>query len=153
MHKVPRTNGRIPLTRNSGKKFREFHGIGRKQEDKERRDIKKLLKQVRKDRKDEDEAKHLLNEMQINLEEAQATSGATELHVCGWFDEYIRTWDEDRGRPNFIMDKMWQMLQNKGKDTNTLNLTEDFEELLDLEQQAGWVVSTKPREYWTKEKE
>ena len=37
-------------------------------------DIKKLLKQLRKDMKDEDEAKALLKEMQINLGEAQGRS-------------------------------------------------------------------------------
>ena len=87
-----------------------------KQENEEMLDINKLLKQLRKDRKDEDEAKALLKEMQINLEEAWARSAATELQVCSRFDEYMRTWDEDRGRPNFIMDKIWQ-----SNDTKTLN--------------------------------
>ena len=49
------------------------------------------------------------------------------------------------------MDKMWQMLQ--GNDAKTLNLTEDFEELLDLAQQAGWMVPTKTREYGTEVKD
>ena len=62
----------------------------------------------------------------------------------------MRTWDEDRGRPNFIMDKIWQMLQSN--DTKTLNLTTDFEKLLDLAQQVGWVGPTTPREHWTEEK-
>ena len=75
--------------------------------------------------------------MQINLEEAWARSTATEIQVFGRFDEYVRTWDEDRGRPHFIMDNMWQMLQSKH--TKTLNLTKDFEELLDLAQQGGAV--------------
>ena len=48
------------------------------------------------------------------------------------------------------MDKIWQMLQSN--DTGTLTLTKDSEELLDLVQQAGWAGPTKPREYWTKEK-
>ena len=52
-----------------------------KQEDEERRDIKKLLKQLRKNRKGEDEAKALLKEMQINLDAAQARSAATELQM------------------------------------------------------------------------
>ena len=41
-------------------------------------------------------------EMQINLEEVQARSAATELQVFGRFDTYMRTWEEDRGRPKFI---------------------------------------------------
>ena len=72
----------------------------------------------------DDEARTLLKQMQINLEEAQARSAATELKVCGRFDEYMRTWDEDRGRPNFIMDTIWQLLQSN--DTKTFNVTEDF---------------------------
>ena len=103
-----------------------------------------------KDRQDEDEAKAVLKEMLISLEETQARSAATELQVCGRFDEYMRMWEEDRGRPNFNMDEIWQMLQSD--DTKTLNLARDFEELLDLAQQAGWVGPTQPREYWTKEK-
>ena len=55
---------------------------------------KKLFKQLRKDRKDEDEAEALLKVMQINLEETHARSAAIELQVCGRFDEYMRTWDE-----------------------------------------------------------
>ena len=51
-------------------------------------------------------------EMQINLEEVQARSAATELQVFGRFDSYMRIWEEDRGRPNFIMDKIWQVSQS-----------------------------------------
>ena len=105
-------------------KLAELAARDEKQEDEEKRDIRKLLKQLRKDRKDEDEAEALLKEMQIYIEEAQARSAATELQVCGQFDEYRRTWDEVRERPNFIMDKMWQMLQSN--DTKTLNLTKVF---------------------------
>ena len=43
-------------------------GPGERQEVEERRDIKKLLIQLRNDRKEEDEAEDLLKEMQINLE-------------------------------------------------------------------------------------
>ena len=42
------------------------------------------------------------------------------LAEFGGFDEYMRTWDEDHGRPNF-MDKIWQMSQSN--DTKTLNST------------------------------
>ena len=57
--------------------------------------------------------------MQKNLEEAQARASATE--------EYMRTWTEDCGRPHFIMDKIWQMLQSYN--TKSLNLTKDFKDL------------------------
>ena len=36
--------------------------------------------------------------------------------------------------------------------TKTHNLNKDFEEFLDLVQQAGYVGPTKSREYWLKEK-
>ena len=91
-----------------------------KQEDEERHNINKLFKQLRKERKEEDEARALLEEMQKNLEEAQAKASATELKLSGRYDEYMRTWTEDRGRPHFIMDKIWHMLQ--GNDTKSLNL-------------------------------
>ena len=107
-------------------KLAELAAQDETQEDEERRDIKKLLKQLRKDRKDEDEARALLKQMQINVEGAQARSAATELRCSAGSTS---TWDldEDRGRPNFIMDKICQMLQSN--DTKTLNLTKDFEEL------------------------
>ena len=40
------------------------------------------------------------------------------------YDEYMRTWTEDRGRPHFIMDKKRQMF--KSNDTTSLNLTTDY---------------------------
>ena len=67
----------------------------------------------------EDEARAHLEEMKIKLEEARARASATEQKMFGRFDEYMRTWTEDRGRPHFIMDKIWQMLQSN--DTKTLN--------------------------------
>ena len=125
-------------------KLAELAAQDEKHEDEERHNINKLLRQLREERKEEDEARALQEEMQKNLEEAQARASATEQKVFGRFDEYMRTWTEDRGRPHFIMDKIWQMLQSS--DTKTLNLTRDFEELLDLVQQARWVGPTKPRE-------
>ena len=118
-----------------------------KQEDEERHNINKLLFQLRKVRKEEDEACALLEEMHKNLEEAQARASATEQKIFGRFEEYMRSWTEDRGRPHFICRKIWQMSQSN--DTKTLNLTEDFEELLDMAQQAGRLGPAKPREYWT----
>ena len=63
-------------------KMAESAAQDEKQEDEKRRDIKKLLKQLRDNRKGEDEAKGLSKEMQINLDEAQARSAATEPHMC-----------------------------------------------------------------------
>ena len=42
----------------------------------------------------------------------------------------MRTWTEDRGRPRFVIDKIWQMFQSN--DTKTLNLKNYFEEVLDM---------------------
>ena len=75
--------------------------------------------------------------MQKNLEEVQARASATGQKIFGRFDEYMRTWTEDVGRPHFIMDKKWQKLQSN--DTKSLNLTQDFEELLDMAERAGWL--------------
>ena len=86
-----------------------------KQEDEQRRHIKKLLKQLRQNRKGEDEAKALLKEMQINLDAAQARSAATELQMCSRLDEYMQTWEEDRGRPNFT-EKMADVAEQRHRD-------------------------------------
>ena len=64
--------------------------------------IDKLFKQLRKERKEEDEARVLLEEMQKILEEAQARASATEQKLPGKYDEYMRTWTADRGRPHFM---------------------------------------------------
>ena len=45
------------------------------------------LKQLRKERKEEDEAR-ALQEMQKNLEEARAKASATEQKLSGKYDEY-----------------------------------------------------------------
>ena len=131
-------------------KLAEMAANDEKEADEERHNINELYKQLRKEIKEEDEARALLEEMQNHLEEAQARASATELQVSGRYDKHMRTWDEDRGRPHFIMDKIWQMLQSN--DTKTLHLTKDFEELLDMAQQARWLGPPKTGEYWTKVK-
>ena len=57
-------------------------------EDEERHSISKLLRQQRKERKEE-EARALLEEMQKNVEEAQARACATEQKVISRFDDYM----------------------------------------------------------------
>ena len=120
-----------------------------KEEDEERHNINKLFRKLRKDRKEE--ARALLEEMQKHLEKAQARASATEQKIVGRYDEYMRTWTEDRGRPHFIMDMIWQMLQSI--DTTSLNLTKDFEELWDMAQETGWLGPAKPRKLWTEEED
>ena len=55
------------------------------------------------------------------------------------------------GRPHYIMDKMWQMMQSK--DTKTLNLDKDLEELMNKVKEAGRDESTKTKRFWTKDED
>ena len=82
-----------------------------KQEDEERHNIDKLLKQLREERKEKDEFRGFLEEMK-KLEEAQARASATEQKVFDRFDEYMRTWTEDRGRPTTQRPSIWQRTSN-----------------------------------------
>ena len=95
-----------------------------KQEDEERHNIDKLLKQLREERKEENEARALLEEMK-KLEEAQARASATEQKVFGRFDEYMRTWTEDRGRPTTQRPSIWQRTSKNFRTRHN--------------QQGGWV--------------
>ena len=73
--------------------------------------------------------------MQRNLDEAQARASETERKLGRVLGEYISSNDKERGRPHYIMDKMWQMMQSKG--TKTLNLDKDLEEIMNKVKQAG----------------
>ena len=79
-------------------KLVEVAATDEKQEAEARHNIHKLLKRLRKERKVEDEAPTLLEEVQKNLEEAQARGSAMEQKIFGRFDEYMWTWTDDRGR-------------------------------------------------------
>ena len=59
-----------------------------RQENEERHSISKLFRQLRKERKEE-EARALLEEMQKNVEEAQARASATEQKEFSRFDDYM----------------------------------------------------------------
>ena len=63
-----------------------------KQEDEERYNINKLLRRLREEEKEEDEARPLLEEVKINLEEPQARASATEKKIFG------RLWASTCGR-------------------------------------------------------
>ena len=67
-------------------------------------------------------------------------SGST--YTCG---------NKELGRPHYMMDKMWQMMQSN--DTQTLNLEKDFEKILIEAQQKGWNGSTKTKRFWAEEEE
>ena len=116
------------------KKLAELAAQEEKQEDEERRDIKKLLKQLRKDRKHEDEARALLKQVQINLEEAQATSAATN---CG-----VRPVRRVHAGTRTVGGQTSSWTHYGGCCRATTQrpsiLTEDFGELVDMAHQAGW---------------
>ena len=87
--------------------------------------IKDLLHQLQKRREEEDETRELIEEMQRKLG-----------RVLG------NTWTllkKEMGRPQHIMNKMWQMMQMmQSRDTTNLNLDKDFEEIMSKMNQAGW---------------
>ena len=64
---------------------------------------------------------------------------ATEEKVFSRLDDYMRIWTEDVGRPRFVMDRIWQMLQRS--DTKSLKITKYLEELLDKARQTGFAGS------------
>ena len=49
------------------------------------------------------------------------------------------------------MEKMWQMMRSK--DTETLNLDKDLEDLVNKVKQAGWNESTKTKIFWTQDED
>ena len=53
--------------------------------------------------------------------------------------------------PHDIIDRMWQMMQSK--DTKTLNLDKDFEEIMNKAKHAGWNESTRTKRFWIEEED
>ena len=90
-----------------------------KQEQKERGMIRHQLEQLQKRREEEDEARNLIEEMQRNVDEAQNKSYEVERKLDRVLWEYIEAFDKERGRPQLIMTKQWQMKQSR--DTKKLN--------------------------------
>ena len=105
----------------------EQAAIDEKQEHKERRMLKDLPRQLQK-RREEDEARELVEEMQRNLDEAQARSYETERKLDRVLGEYVDFSEKEMGRPHNIMNKMWQVMPSR--DTKTLNLDNAFEEIM-----------------------
>ena len=81
-----------------------------------------------KRREEEDEARNLIEEMQRNPDEAQLKSFEVERKLDRVLWEYIEAFDKERGRPQLIMTKLWQMMQSR--DTKNLNLDKDLNEIL-----------------------
>ena len=94
----------------------------------------------------EDEAREVVEEMQRNLDEVQARTYETERKLDRVLGEYIDSFEKELGRPHHNMDKMWKMMQSR--DTKTLNLDKDVEEITSEVKQAGWHESTKTTGFW-----
>ena len=60
---------------------------------------------------------------------------STERKLDRVLGEYIDSFEKEMGRPHHIMNRMWQMMQSR--DTWTLNLDKDFEEIMSKVKQAG----------------
>ena len=97
------------------------------QELKERGMIRDLL-ELQKRMEEEDEARGLIEEMQRNLDEAQNRSYEVERKLDQVLWEYIEASDNGQGRPQFIVTKLWQMMQSR--DTKYLNLDKDFDAIM-----------------------
>ena len=93
-----------------------------KQEDNERTIIKQTLEQLCKEEDEADEACALLDEMQQNVDETEAKVAETRRRLYRAINWYMHSWDQELGRPHYIMDKMWLMMQSN--DTKTMNLNE-----------------------------
>ena len=113
--------------------------------------INDLLGELRKRRAEEDEARNLIEEMQRNLDEAQHKSLEVEQKLIRILWEYIEAFDKERGRPQLIMTKLWQMMQSS--ETKYLNLEKDLDETLNKIKQTGWDESTRTMRFWTKDDE
>ena len=128
------------------------HGLFQeKQEERERGMIRDLLGELRKRGEEEDEARNLIEEMQRNLDEAQHQSFEVERMLDRVHWEYIEAFDKERGRPQLIMTKLWQMMQSR--DTKNLNLNKDLDEILSKIKQSGWNESTRTSRFWTQDED
>ena len=66
--------------------------------------------------------------MQHNLDEAQNKSYEVERKLNRILWEYIGAFDKERGRPQLIMTKLWQLMQSR--DTKNSNVDKDLDETL-----------------------
>ena len=74
-----------------------------KQEDNERNIIKKTLAQVCEEEGEADEARTLLDDMQQNVDESDAKVTGTRRRLHCEINEYMHSWDQELGRPHWIM--------------------------------------------------
>ena len=105
-----------------------------KVEDGDKGRLRKTLKQLRKERDEENEVRALLEEMQQNLDEAHARASETERRLCQELEDYMCSWDREVGRPNNLIAHIQQMMQSN--DTKSENLGKDFTEILERTETA-----------------
>ena len=89
--------------------------------------------------------------MQRNLDDAQTWSHEAERKLDRVLGEYIESFEKEIGRPQLIMNKMWQMMQSR--DTKNLNLDKDFEEIVSKVNQIGWDESTRTKGFWRQDED
>ena len=85
------------------------------------------LEQLRKDEDEADEVRTLLDDMQHNVDEAEAKAIETRRRLYREIHEYMHSWDQELGRPHYFLDNVWQMMQRN--DTKTMHLNKNFEDL------------------------
>ena len=66
-----------------------------------------------KEEEEAGEARTLLDDMQQNVDEADAKDTEPRSRLYRDINEYMHSWDQELGRPQHIMDKMWQMMHSK----------------------------------------
>ena len=107
-----------------------------KVEDGDKGRLRKILKQLRKERDEENEARSLLEEKQQNLDEAHAKASETEQRLYLELEEYMFSWDREFGRTTEPHRETWQMMQSNN--TMSQNLETDFAEILERTHQLEW---------------
>ena len=94
----------VSLARKDEYLDQELAAIDETQEDKERSRLKDVVKQLRKESEEENQARVLLEEIQQNFDEAHARASETEQELCRELGEYMHSWDQELERPHYIMD-------------------------------------------------
>ena len=113
------SNTRIKSCKESAKRINIFQeGTTRRDRRKTRGQrkniIKKTLTQLRKDEEEANEARTLLDEMQRNVDEADAKITETRSRLYRETTEDMHSWDQELGRPHHVMKRMTEPLKLNG---------------------------------------
>ena len=120
-----------------------------KQEERYRCRLRDQLIEVRKRKDKDDEARCLIEEMQRNLDAAQNKNYMAEQKLYSILWEYIEAFDKERGRPEIIITKLWQLMQSR--DTKKLNLDKNLQEILPQRKQADQSEAARARRSWAQD--